>query len=89
MLPDIVFERLEIPTKQLDIFPSLSLNQTYGTISPNNMYEEITDMSIIMGLIGTDGIILATDSRTTWQKSGLTYHNDNAKKLHKLVLHPC
>ncbi len=52
----------------------------YDTIQSKVVYrEDKVDMSIIMSLIGKDGIVLATDSRTTWQKHGFTYHNDNAK----------
>jgi 20S proteasome alpha/beta subunit len=43
------------------------------------------DMSVAMGLIGIDGIVLATDSRLTMQEGNITYHEDTSQKLWKLT----
>lgn len=77
---------LTVPTELITndkVFP-LSI---YDRINQECVYlndEGIADMSIIVGLIGKDGIVLATDSRTTWQIGGMTYHNDNAKKMRQI-----
>ena len=47
--------------------------------------ERIVDMTINIGLIGKEGIVLATDSRTTWQYGELAYHDDNSQKLRRLT----
>jgi hypothetical protein len=61
------------------------LEQNHDTITHDKCAGEYirergdgTDMSIAIGLIGKDGIVLATDSRTTNQEGGMTYHQDNA-----------
>jgi 20S proteasome alpha/beta subunit len=68
------------------LFGNFEENNLYGTInSPEYDREDMTDMSIAIGLIGKDGMVLATDSclisLIPSPEGAVLTRNNNAKKL--------
>jgi len=69
----------------ISVYNSLACYDTINQAELVSCGDVESDMSIAIGLIGTDGIVLATDSRLSRQEGGATYHEDNSQKLWALT----
>ncbi len=57
--------------------------QWYDSIT--EYYRRTREMSLVLGLSGIDGIVVASDRREMVQAGGIDYHRDNVQKVYELT----